>query len=120
MIKTGRIAALTLEQLKEMQDAPRTFVATGKACVHVRAWQGPCSWLLADRRIHARRYFVTPREEVLQHLTDTDAEAKKQSSVLLQKREVLEKQIKAAEGELRELLQHSPALARALATHDSS
>ena len=55
----------------------------------------------------------------MQRLTETDAEAKKQSGMLLEKRDMLEKQMKGAEGELRELLQHSPALARALASNDS-
>ena len=64
------------------------------------------------------RYFLTPQEELRKPLTETDAEAKKESTLLLEKREVLEKQSKAAEAELRELLQHSPALARALASHE--
>lgn len=64
------------------------------------------------------RYFLTPQEEIRKHLEETDAEAKKQSTSLLEQREVLEKQTKAAEAELRELLQHSPALARALASHE--
>ena len=48
VIKTGRIAALTLESLKQMQGPPRTYVAVGKACVWQAQLPLPARGVCAD------------------------------------------------------------------------
>lgn len=65
------------------------------------------------------RFFLTPKSEVIEQLSQTDKQAVEDRKKLLDRKEVIEKQIMAAEKELRELLQHSPALAQAIAARSS-
>jgi hypothetical protein len=60
------------------------------------------------------RYFLQPRSKILEELTDRERTCTAELERLKGSRAALEKGAGAAEGELRELLQSSPALARAL------
>ena len=65
------------------------------------------------------RFFLTPKHETEQWLTSTVDECVSNQKKLLNSKAALEKQVQATENEMRELLQHSPALARAIATNTS-
>ena len=63
------------------------------------------------------RFFLTAKQETEDWLSTTIDECVATQQRLLNSKGALEKQVQAAEGEMRELLQHSPALARAIATN---
>ena len=62
---------------------------------------------------------LTPKEDVQKQLAATDTQAVDERKKLLDRKEVVEKQIDDTEKELRELLQQSPALAQAIATNSA-
>lgn len=65
------------------------------------------------------RFFLTPKQEAVEWLNSTIDECVVNQKQMLDSKEALEKQVKATEGEMRELLEHSPTLARAIASNTS-
>ena len=58
------------------------------------------------------RYFLAPKSEIIAALTDKQLSHSSQIDNLKASKAALEKGLRGVEGELRELLQQSPALAR--------
>ncbi|KAK9806648.1 hypothetical protein WJX73_003938 [Symbiochloris irregularis] len=91
VVRTGRLASLTREELIKMPSDTVTYENIGKA------------------------YFLSPKQETVDSLELKLKDCASQQSNLLSKKDALERQTKATENELRELLQHSPALVQAIA-----
>ena len=66
------------------------------------------------------RYFQAPKSEIVAELNARQVAASEEIGHLKASKEALEKGIKGVEGELRELLQSSPALAHHLASRQNS
>lgn len=93
--RKGRVATITREELQAMPSNTATYEPTGKA------------------------FFLTPKQEAVEWLNSTIDECVVNQKQMLDSKEALEKQVKATEGEMRELLEHSPTLARAIASNTS-
>lgn len=81
-----------------------------------------CTFLLAScqaLRVHACRYFLAPRAEIVDSLNDKQVSYSNELDRLTKSKAALEKGLKGVEGELRELLQSSPALAQQLMSRSS-
>ena len=69
--------------------------------------------------MHACRYFLAPRAEIVDNLNEKQVSYSNELDRLTKSKAALEKGLKGVEGELRELLQSSPALAQQLMSRSS-
>ena len=69
--------------------------------------------------MHACRYFLAPRGDIVESLNEKQVSFSNELERLKKSKAALEKGLKGVEGELRELLQSSPALAQQLMSRDS-
>lgn len=95
LANNGRRAALTVEELATVPDTARTYRTVGRA------------------------YFLAPCGEVVDSLNEKQVSFSNELGRLKKSKAALEKGLKGVEGELRELLQSSPALAQQLMSRDS-
>lgn len=69
--------------------------------------------------MHHCRYFLAPRGEIVDSLNEKQVSFSNELERLKKSKAALEKGLKGVEGELRELLQSSPALAQQLMSRDN-
>ena len=113
LAKMGRRAALTAEELSSVPEDARTYNTIGKAYVLGHLPFIPLSRIPAFIRAHhACRHFLAPKAQIIDDLVERQHAYSSQIDNLKASKAALEKALKGVEGELRELLQQSPALAR--------
>lgn len=69
--------------------------------------------------MHHCRYFLAPRGEIVDSLNEKQVSFSNELERLKKSKAALEKVLKGVEGELRELLQSSPALAQQLMSRNN-
>lgn len=69
--------------------------------------------------MHHCRYFLAPRGEIVDSLNEKQVSFSNELERLKKSKAALEKGLKGVEGELRELLQSSPALAQQLMSRNN-
>lgn len=83
-------AVLTAEELSSLPDSARTYDQIGRA------------------------YFLKPKSQVLQDRKDTAISCQAEIKTLKETQSAVQRALAAVENEFRELLQHSPALQKAV------
>ena len=71
--------------------------------------QGRC---LANKACASCRYFLTPKSSLEADLEESEASCARQRTELAKNKELIVKDLKAVEGEIRELVQNQPELAQ--------
>ena len=68
--------------------------------------------MTADKACASCRYFLTPKSSLEADLEESEASCARQRTELAKNKELIVKDLKAVEGEIKELVQNQPELAQ--------